>query len=198
VTFLALLLEESGDGDLEAVTRAVHAKLVRRHPHVFGDAEAVSAGRVRDRWEEIKTESEGREGIFHDVPAVLPALLHARKVQRRAVAVGFDYPDLAGARSDLAEELRELDAEIARAGAPAPETEPDDRVAAEAGDVLFAAVNVLRRLNVDPELALRGATGRFVARVEAAERLATQAGEDFAKLPLDEQDRYFDLAKESA
>ncbi|MBA3348509.1 MAG: MazG family protein, partial [Actinobacteria bacterium] len=97
VTFLALLLEEEGHGDLEAVTRAVHAKLVRRHPHVFGGDEAATAGRVRERWEAIKTESEGREGIFHDVPAALPALLHARKVQRRAVAVGFDYPDLAGA-----------------------------------------------------------------------------------------------------
>jgi MazG family protein len=198
VTFLALLLDEEGHGDLEAVARGVHAKLVRRHPHVFGEAEARTAGRVRERWEAIKTESEGREGIFHDVPAALPALLHARKVQRRAVAVGFDYPDLAGARADLAEELRELDAELARAGEPPAESEPDLRVVAEAGDVLFAAVNVLRRLNVDPELALRGASGRFVARVEAAERLAAHAGEDFAKLPLDRQDRYFDLAKESA
>jgi MazG family protein len=197
VTFLALLLEEDGHGDLEAVARAVHAKLVRRHPHVFGEAEARSADRVRERWEAIKTESEGREGIFHDVPAALPALLQARKVQRRAVAVGFDYPDLAGAREDLADELRELDAEVARAGEPVPETEPDARVAAEAGDVLFAAVNVLRRLNVDPELALRGATARFVGRVEAAERLAAQAGEEFAKLPLDEQDRFFDLAKDA-
>ena len=175
----------------------MHEKLVRRHPHVFGEAEARTAARVRERWEAIKTETEGREGIFHDVPAALPALLHARKVQRRAVAVGFDYPDLAGARGDLAEELRELDAELARAGEPSPETEPDARVAEEAGDVLFAAVNVLRRLNVDPELALRGATARFVARVEAAERLAAHAGEDFAKLPLDRQDRYFDLAKDS-
>ena len=197
VYFLALLLEEQGEGDLEAVARNVHAKLVRRHPHVFGEAEARSAERVRERWEEIKTEQEGREGVFHEVPESLPALLHARKVQRRAVAVGFEYPDLAGARADLADELRELDAELARAGEPAAETEPDPRVAAEAGDVLFAAVNVLRRLNVDPELALRGATGRFVARVEAAERLAAHEGREFAKLPLDEQDRYFDLAKES-
>ncbi len=195
--FLALLLEEQGHGDLEAVARNVHAKLVRRHPHVFGDAEARSAERVRERWEEIKTEQEGRLGVFHDVPESLPALLHARKAQRRAVAVGFDYPDLAGARADLADELSELDAELARAGEPAAETEPDPRVAAEAGDVLFAAVNVLRRLNVDPELALRGATGRFVARVEQAERLAAHAGREFAKLPLEEQDRFFDLAKET-
>ncbi|HEX5798717.1 MAG TPA: nucleoside triphosphate pyrophosphohydrolase [Gaiellaceae bacterium] len=197
VYFLSLLLEEQGEGDLEAVARSVHAKLVRRHPHVFGAETISTAGAVRPRWEAIKSEQEGREGIFHDVPQSLPALLHARKAQRRAVAVGFEYPDLDGARADLADELRELDLELARAGEPAAETEPDPRVEAEAGDVLFAAVNVLRRLNVDPELALRGATARFVARVEAADRLARQEGLEFAKLPLDEQDRYFDLAKET-
>jgi MazG family protein len=195
--FLALLLEEQGAGDLEEVARAVHAKLVRRHPHVFGDADAGTAGRVRERWEQVKAEQEGRQGIFHDVPATLPALLHARKVQRRAATIGFEYPDVAGARADLADELRELDEEIARAGEPSPETEADARVAEEAGDVLFAAVNVLRRLNVDPELALRGATRRFVARVEAAERLAAQDEREFAKLSLEEQDRYYDLAKEA-
>ncbi len=175
----------------------MHEKLVRRHPHVFGDESIASAGAVRPRWEALKAEQEGREGIFHDVPASLPALLHARKAQRRAVAVGFEYPDLAAARADLADELRELDDELERAGEPAPETEPDARVEAEAGDVLFAAVNVLRRLNVDPELALRGATRRFVSRVEEAERLAAHDGREFAKLRLDEQDRYFDLAKET-
>jgi len=190
-----LLLEEDGHGNLELVARNVHAKLVRRHPHVFGDAEARTAGRVRDRWEAIKTEQEGREGVFHDIPESLPALLHARKAQRRAVAVGFEYPDLAGARADLADELRELDAEVARAGETPPETEPDPQVAAEAGDVLFAAVNVLRRLNVDPELALRGTNTRFVRRVERAEELARLRGERWSELPLAEQDRYYDLAK---
>src|SRR5256712_9900606 len=96
VYFLALLLEERGEGDLAQVARAVHAKLVRRHPHVFGDADARTAGRVRERWEQIKTEEEGRKGIFHDVPEGLPALLYARKVQRRAAAIEFEYPDTAG------------------------------------------------------------------------------------------------------
>ena len=96
VYFLSLLLEERGEGDLESVARDVHAKLVRRHPHVFGDADARTPGRVRERWEALKTEQEGREGIFHDVPDALPALLQARKVQRRAAAVGYDWPDLAG------------------------------------------------------------------------------------------------------
>src|SRR3990172_6050760 len=96
VFFLALKLEEEDVGDLEAVARGVHDKLVRRHPHVFGEAEARTAGRVREQWEQIKTEQEGREGVFHDVPASLPALLHARKVQRRAATVGYDWPPLQG------------------------------------------------------------------------------------------------------
>jgi MazG family protein len=196
VYFLALLLQEQGQGDLEQAARGIHAKLVARHPHVFGDAEAATAGRVRERWEQLKTEQEGREGIFHDVPETLPALLQARKVQRRAVAVGFEYPDVAGALEDLRSELAELEAELAGREEPAPEQPPDERVADELGDLLFAAVNVARRLNVDPELELRRASERFVGRVERAEQLAADSGQRFAELELGEQDRYFDRAKE--
>jgi MazG family protein len=197
VYFLALLLDEDGAGDLERVARAVHAKLVRRHPHVFGETEARTAGRVRENWERIKIAEEGREGIFHDVPDGLPALLRARKVQRRARAIGFEYPDVAGALADLDDELRELREAIADAGEPAPESEPDARAADELGDVLFAAVNVARRLNVDPELALRRTSDRFVVRVERAAALASSDGAEFAELPLAEQDRYFDRAKQA-
>lgn len=192
--FLALLLSERGEGDLEAAARGIHAKLVARHPHVFGDAEARTASRVRERWEQIKREDEGREGIFHDVPEGLPALLYARKVQLRAKSVGFEYPNLAGALSDFEDELRELRAELPAADPP-EETHPDARVAAELGDVLFAAVNVARRLNVDPELELRAAAKRFRARVETAEAIAAAAGKDWTALPLDEQDAYYDEAK---
>jgi MazG family protein len=195
VYFLALLLEEQGNGDLEAVARAVHAKLVRRHPHVFGEVEAKTPGRVRERWDEIKTEQEGRAGIFHDVPGTLPALLQARKLQRRAVAAGFDWPDLDGPLAKIREELGELEAEVARAGEPRPETEPDAAVAHEVGDLLFTVVNLARRLNVDPELALRATNLRFVRRVERAEQLADAEGEIWAMLPLEEQDRYYELAK---
>jgi MazG family protein len=195
VYFLSQLLAEQGHGDLEAVARAVHEKLVRRHPHVFGEVEAGTPGRVRENWERIKREQEEREGVFHDVAEALPSLLYARKVQRRARAVGFEYPNLEGAMADLDDELRELKAELTEE--PAPETEPDPRVFAELGDVLFAAVNVARRLNVDPELALRAASGRFVTRVERAEELAAGEGERWTELELDEQDRYFDLAKEA-
>jgi MazG family protein len=193
--FLALLLQERGAGDLEAVARNLHAKLVSRHPHVFGDGDARTAARVRERWEQIKREDEGREGIFHDVPEGLPALLYARKAQQRAKSVGFEYPDLAGALADFDDELRELRAELPPVD-PAPETEPGARVAAELGDVLFAAVNVARRLNVDPELELRAATKRFRARVERAAELASADASDWTTLSLDEQDAYYDKAKE--
>lgn len=197
VTFLALLLSEKGYGDLEAVARGAHEKLVRRHPHVFGDARAESAGAVRLHWEQIKTAQEGREGIFHDVPAALPALLYARKVGRRAAAVRFDFPDAASAFPEVEDELAELREAVAAAPAAVPETEPDAAVFDEVGDLLFAAVNLARKLNVDPELSLRATADRFMIRVEEAERLAAAAGERFADLDLASQDRYFDQAKET-
>jgi MazG family protein len=187
VYFLSLLLSEKGDGDLAAVARGIHAKLVRRHPHVFGEVEADTPGRVKQNWDRIKREQEGREGVFHDVPATLPGLLYARKVQQRAKSVGFEYPGVAGAVADLDDELRELKDDL----------DSPERRAEELGDVLFAAVNVARKLDVDPELELRRAADRFRARVETAETLAASNGENWSELPLDRQDRYFDRAKET-
>jgi nucleoside triphosphate diphosphatase len=187
VYFLALLLAERGQGDLEQVARGIHTKLVRRHPHVFGDVEADTPARVKANWEQIKREQEAREGVFHHVAEALPSLLHARKVQQRAAAVGFEYPDVQGALADLEDELDELRAELD--GSP-------DRQAEEMGDLLFAAVNVARRLGSDPELELRRASERFVSRVEEAERLAEVEGKRWTELELADQDRYFDLAKE--
>jgi XTP/dITP diphosphohydrolase/tetrapyrrole methylase family protein/MazG family protein/ATP diphosphatase len=149
--------------------------------------EAETAGRVKENWDRIKRDQEGREGVFHDVPTVLPGLLYARKVQQRAKSVGFEYPDVAGAIADLDDELRELKDDL---DSPA-------RRAEELGDVLFAAVNVARKLDVDPELELRRAADRFRARVETAEKLAASSGENWSELPLDRQDRYFDRAKET-
>jgi uncharacterized protein YabN with tetrapyrrole methylase and pyrophosphatase domain len=144
----------------------------------------------------LKVEQEQREGVFHDVPELLPSLLHARKVQRRAAAAGFDWPDLGGPLAKVAEEIEELRSELERAGEPAPETEPDAAVAAELGDVLFTIVNVARRVNVDPELALRQTAQRFVRRIEEAERLAAERGEEWTTLGLEAQDRYYEQAKE--
>jgi MazG family protein len=181
VFFLSLLLQERGQGDLAAVADGIREKLIRRHPHVFGHAKVDTAGAVKRRWEELKTEQEGREGIFHHVPETLPALLLAQKAQRRAATIGFDYPDIAGALGDLDDELEELRAEPS---------------AHELGDVLFACVNVARHLGVDPELELREASRRFFTRVERAAELAAEEGREFEALSLEEQDRWFDLAKE--
>jgi MazG family protein len=195
VYFLSLLLEEKGHGNLEDVARGVTDKLVRRHPHVFGEADAANAGAVRLRWERIKAEEEGRQGVFHDVADGLPALLLARKIQRRAAGVGFEYPDLESRFEHLEAELRELRAEVERADVPAPETPPDPAVVDEVGDVLFLLVNVAMRLNVDPELALRGSTRKFVRRVERAVELASERGEDWPSLDLEGQDAFYEEAK---
>ncbi|MEX0817663.1 MAG: nucleoside triphosphate pyrophosphohydrolase [Gaiellales bacterium] len=181
VYFLALLLEERGQGGLAEVARAIHDKLVRRHPHVFGESDVDTPGAVKRQWEDLKTEEEGREGVFHHLPETLPSLLHAQKVQRRAAVVGFDYPDAETAFGDLEQELAELREEFS----------PD-----ELGDVLFAAVNIARHLGVDPELALRETSRRFVSRVEEAERLAAGEGQQWKELAVADKDRYFDRAKE--
>ena len=182
VYFLALLLEERGAGDLAQVARGVHEKLVRRHPHVFGDVEATTAERVRSNWERIKREQEGREGIFHDVAEGLPgAPLRAQDPAAREGGRLRVPGPRRGDRPTSTDELREL------------EEEPSGD---ELGDVLFAAVNVARRLEVDPELELRRAAQRFRRRVEIAEELAGETGENWSELPLERQDAYFDQAKE--
>jgi XTP/dITP diphosphohydrolase/tetrapyrrole methylase family protein/MazG family protein/ATP diphosphatase len=194
-TFLALLCQEAGVGSWRDVAEEVTAKLVRRHPHVFGGDELETAGEVKSRWEQRKRTHEDREGIFHDVPAVLPGLSYALKLQRRAASVGFEYPTAEGAFADLRSEVAELDDELAARSAPRPELPSDAAVEAELGDVLFAGVNVARRWNVDPELAVRAAADRFRRRVERGEEIASAEGVDFASAGLERQEGYYQAAK---
>jgi MazG family protein len=194
-TFLALLCEEAEAGSWVDVALGVAAKLRLRHPWVFGSQSAESAGDARNLWEDVKVESEGREGIFHDVPRALPALLEARKVQRRAAAIGFEYATAEAAFGDFESEVGELRAELG--DEPEPEREPLSAVAGELGDVLFACVNVARRHNCDPELALRAATARFRERVELAERLADAEGVVFRAVGTPQQEHYYQAAKRS-
>jgi MazG family protein len=159
VLFLALLLEERGAGSLAEVAESMSAKLVRRHPHVFGEAQADSAGEVLANWDRIKREVEGRGSEsepFADVPENLPALLYARKVQRRAASAGLSVPE-------------QGEADPSTPGGEAEDvlgSDPSARDAAEhwLGEALFALVDVARRLRIDPELALRGAAQRFRER----------------------------------
>jgi MazG family protein len=187
VHFLALLLEERGAGDLTAVAEHCRRKLIRRHPHVFGDVEARTAGEVLRNWDEIKQGEAGREGgIFGEVPENLPSLLHARKVQRRAASSGFDFAGVEAPLQSLRDELEELEAVAQRED----EATRDARFH-ELGDVLFAAVNVARKLKVDPELALRAASERFRGRVEHAAALAARDGRAWKDLSPDEQLAYY-------
>ena len=138
VYLLALFLEERRLGDLGTVAQAIEVKLIRRHAHIFGDAVAETAEAVRGQWERIKREQEGRQGIFHDVPATLPALLYARKLQERAAAVGFDWPTAAEAFPKIAEEHGELAEVLLGDGASPPAHHLDPRLTHEFGDLLFA------------------------------------------------------------
>jgi XTP/dITP diphosphohydrolase/tetrapyrrole methylase family protein/MazG family protein/ATP diphosphatase len=184
VHFLSLLLEERGAGSLADVAEHIRQKLIRRHPHVFGEVEAETAGEVLRNWDQIKATEPGREpGIFGEVPDNLPGLLYARKVQRRAASSGFDFEHVPyeAVEGEL-EELRAAEG---------------DRDAAfhELGDVLFAAVNVARKLRVDPELALRAAAERFRGRVQGAADLAAGDGNDWQDLGVNDQLAYYARAR---
>ena len=183
VHFLSLLLEERGAGSLADVAEHIHAKLVRRHPHVFGEVQAETAGAVLRNWDAIKATEAGREpGIFGEVPENLPGALYARKVQRRAASTGFDFEHVPYEAVEA--ELEELRAAGGR----------EERFH-EVGDVLFAAVNVARKLKVDPELALRAAAERFRGRVEGAAGLAASEGGEWNDLEPDEQLAYYARAR---
>jgi MazG family protein len=185
VHFLALLLEERGAGSLAEVAEHCTEKLIRRHPHVFDDVEAATAKEVLRNWDQIKQREPGREaGVFGEVPENLPAPLYARKVQRRAASSGFDFPGVEGPIQTVRDELAELE----DAGSA------DERFH-ELGDLLFAAVNVARKLRVDPELALRAAANRFRGRVLAAGELAASEGGSWDDLAPDEQLAYYARAR---
>ena len=183
VHFLSLLLEERGAGSLADVAEHIHAKLVRRHPHVFGELEVSSAGEVLRNWDQIKRDEPGREpGLFGEVPENLPGPLYARKLQRRAASSGFDFDHVP--YEAVRAELDELEAA----------DDPEARFH-EVGDVLFAAVNVARKLRVDPELALRAASERFRGRVQDAADLAARDGADWHALDADVQLAYYARAR---
>ncbi|MGB0092635.1 MAG: nucleoside triphosphate pyrophosphohydrolase [Solirubrobacteraceae bacterium] len=185
VHFLALLLEERGAGDLAQVAAGVTEKLIRRHPHVFGEVQAETSTEVRRNWDQIKRQEPGREqGVFGEVPENLPSPLYARKVQRRAASSGFDFAGLEGPLQSIRDELIELEAA----------STAQERFQ-ELGDLLFAAVNVARKLQVDPELALRAASDRFRSRVGGGVELAASEGRSWNDLAPDEQLVYYGRAR---
>lgn len=199
VYFLARVAEQAGWYDLGDVAAGIREKLIRRHPHVFGEAAAETAEDVKRTWEEVKKTSEGRTGIFHEVPESFPATLFAQKLQQRAGTAGFDWEHAGQVLDKIREEIAELEEALSLAQQEQAGThlnaEVSAEVGAELGDLLFAAVNLARKLKVDPELELRAASHRFRARVEEAARLAGLEGKIFEDIDLDEQEAYFQKAK---
>lgn len=185
VHFLSLLLEERGAGDLGEVARHTTDKLIRRHPHVFGETEVENAAEVLRNWDAIKQTEHGREpGVFGEVPENLPGPLYARKVQRRAASSGFDFEGVEQPLQSVRDELDEL-----------VTARTDEERFHELGDVLFAVVNVARKLKLDPELALRAASNRFRGRVQAGIDLAASRGQNWNDLSPDEQLAYYAQAR---
>ena len=190
IEFHATIAEQEGRFTIADVTQGIHDKLVRRHPHVFGDIIADDTGTVLENWDEIKKAEKGRTSIFEGIPRSLPSLAYAQKVGRKASKVGFDWPDVAGAFPKIAEETAELAEAMTETDAAATEL--------ELGDLLFAVVNVARHLKIDAELALRAASDKFRARFEGVEALAASRSIDLKTADLIALDALWDEVKRNA
>lgn len=195
VAFLGRLGEEAGTLELGRVIDAVHAKMIDRHPHVFGEgAELSDAQAVRAAWERRKLEQARAAGsarsLLDGVPASLPALVGAYRATQKAAGVGFDWPDAESVFAKLDEEVAEL-----RAALSAPGGENQSAVEEELGDLLFTVANLARKLGVDPEGALAATNLKFRRRFQAIERRLGAEGRELAGTPLEELDRLWEAAK---
>ena len=198
VMFQSVMAEQEGRFTFDDVANATSDKLVRRHPHVFGDVKADDPTTVLKNWEQIKQmehKKEARHSALDGVPTTLPSLLKAQRTQEKAARVGFDWKDANGPMEKIAEELEELKAEIAKLeGADVPPAQLDG-VKAELGDLLFSVCNLARHLHVDSESALEGTTAKFSRRFRAVEAAAKAAGRNLKEMTLAEMDALWDEAK---
>jgi ATP diphosphatase len=203
VVFHAQMASEAGHFDFETVAGAICDKLLRRHPHVFGAGGPKTAAEQNESWERIKAAERGaaanaEQSHLNGIPQALPALMRAYKLSKRAARVGFDFEHASQTADKVAEELAEV-RDAAAHGALA--NAPDERAGASAaifeeiGDLLFAAANLARKLEVDAEAALRSANAKFERRFRGMESLAAQRGEIFADLNLDSQERLWQEVK---
>lgn len=193
----ARMAEEAGAFRFEDVANAISDKMIRRHPHVFGDEAERAAGARGDFWEKAKEAERASKdakpaSALDGVIAGLPSLVRALKLQKRAARVGFDWPDHRPVIDKLHEEIAELEAELAA------EPRSSERIADEIGDLLFTLVNLARKLDVDPDGALRRTNGKFIRRFQAIEKALAEAGRDPASTPLDEMEALWVKAKTEA
>ena len=184
VLFYAQMAAEAGDFSIADVIENLNAKLVRRHPHVFGDAEAATSGDVLRNWEQIKQKEKQQKSeknsLLEEIPRTMPAMMEAEKLGSRAAKVGFDWPDdgrAAGLFEKLDEEIAELREAITCATLASEKSPPaTEEITAEFGDVLFTAANIARHLKIDSESALRGANAKFRRRFAAMEQEINMSG----------------------
>jgi len=195
VVYHARMAEEQSAFAFDDVVDAIATKMIRRHPHVFGTPEERTAGAAPGFWERAKqaerSAKAGAASVLDDVPAALPALTRAVKLQNKAARVGFDWPSLAPVLAKLKEELSELEAEIATQGAD----QTEEAVAEEFGDLLFVIANVARHLKLDPESALRAANDKFIRRFHYIEERLAEQGIAPSDSTLAEMDALWNEAK---
>lgn len=221
IVFHSQIAKEEGRFTVVEVIREVHDKMVRRHPHVFGEKRAKNAAEVLKNWEQLKKEERSAaakkdgdgakkaESLMDGVSKALPAALEGFQLTRRAARIGFDWGNVEGVFEKLKEETTELQQELARSGngsqdqakaakrRGAGNSEKRERVEEEMGDLLFATVNVARWLEIDPEIALKKANAKFSKRFRAMEALAAKSGKALADVPRDEMERLWAEAKAS-
>jgi MazG family protein len=195
VVFHARMAEEEGAFSFADVARAISDKMIRRHPHVFSGAAYRTAGEQTEAWDRQKAEERaakaatmGAMGRLADVPAALPGLMRAVKLQKRAAEVGFDWTNVTDILAKLEEEVGELAAAAASSDA--------DAIEDEFGDLLFVMANVARRLKIDPEAALRRTNEKFIRRFGHIEKSLAAAGKDIAATSLDDMEALWTQAKE--
>ncbi len=192
VVFHAVIAKEKNEFDVEQVVSGLCDKLIYRHPHVFGEATVNDSAEVVENWDRLKQaekEKTARDSIFSGIPPKLPALLYAKKIQKAAGKVNFDWDDAAGVMEKITEETAEL--------SEAMGTGDKARMADEVGDLLFSVINLARKLDIDPEAALRGVNRKFVSRFSHIEKAAKAQGVPLAEMPMAEKDRIWEVAKKS-
>jgi len=186
VVLHAQIATEAGEFGLGDVLNSINTKLVHRHPHIFGSRKVKDAEEVRLNWEILKHEERGPDAsILESVPRQMPALSYSQEIQRRVARLGFDWEDIDGIIDKLAEEVGEF-----------KQADSEEERAREFGDLLFALVNIARRMGIDSEVALRQANKRFYERFSYMEEVCRQRGLDFSGLSFDEQNALWEEAKE--
>lgn len=205
IVFHAELASEASEFDISDVIRAVHTKMVRRHPHVFGKVKAGTAVQVLKNWEQIKAEERAGEAegnaremdsVLEGVPHGLPALLEAYQLSRRASNIGFDWGNAEGILEKIREEVDEIRGAIENA--PANGTTKDSEVEHEIGDLFFTVVNLARFMSADPERALKSANRKFKQRFQWMEKKAREQGSRLADVPHAEMEELWNMSKAQA